>query len=105
MNTVRILVGSALDVLKKLPEASVHTCITSPPYFGLRDYKTEPLVWGGNTNCKHVWQERRYYTEQSSGKKSGEAGKSNAARLKEGRWRTDSWCGVCGAWLGNLGLE
>jgi len=36
--TVRILHGDCLDVLKTLPEASVHCCVTSPPYFGLRDY-------------------------------------------------------------------
>lgn len=30
--------GDALQVLRKLPEESVHCCITSPPYWGLRDY-------------------------------------------------------------------
>src|SRR3954462_12909525 len=33
-----ILVGDCRDVLATLPECSVQTCITSPPYFGLRDY-------------------------------------------------------------------
>lgn len=36
--SVRILLGDCRDVLKTLPEASVHCCVTSPPYFGLRDY-------------------------------------------------------------------
>lgn len=36
--TVRILHGDCLEVLRTLPEASVHCCVTSPPYFGLRDY-------------------------------------------------------------------
>jgi DNA modification methylase len=36
--TVRILRGDCRDVLKTLPAESVHCCITSPPYFGLRDY-------------------------------------------------------------------
>jgi site-specific DNA-methyltransferase (adenine-specific) len=31
-------VGDALQVLRTLPDASVHCCITSPPYWGLRDY-------------------------------------------------------------------
>lgn len=26
-----------LDVLRELSDESVHTCVTSPPYFGLRD--------------------------------------------------------------------
>ncbi len=30
--------GDALAVLRTLPEASVNCCVTSPPYFGLRDY-------------------------------------------------------------------
>ena len=34
----RILIGDALIELAKLPAESVHCCITSPPYFGLRDY-------------------------------------------------------------------
>ena len=36
--SVRILVGDCRDVLRRLPDASVQCCVTSPPYFGLRDY-------------------------------------------------------------------
>ena len=36
--SVRILQGDCRDVLKTLPDGSVHCCVTSPPYFGLRDY-------------------------------------------------------------------
>lgn len=36
--TVRILIGDVRDRLKQLPDESVHCCVTSPPYFGLRDY-------------------------------------------------------------------
>jgi DNA modification methylase len=36
--SVRILRGDALAKLAELPAASVHCCVTSPPYFGLRDY-------------------------------------------------------------------
>ena len=32
------------DFLKSLPEKSVHTCITSPPYFGLRDYGNDAQI-------------------------------------------------------------
>jgi len=35
---VKILRGNALDKLKEIPEQSIHTCITSPPYFNLRNY-------------------------------------------------------------------
>jgi DNA modification methylase len=34
----RFFVGDSLKMLKCIPDESVHCCITSPPYFGLRDY-------------------------------------------------------------------
>jgi DNA modification methylase len=33
-----VICGDALEVLKTLPAESVQTCVTSPPYYGLRDY-------------------------------------------------------------------
>ena len=36
--TVTILKGDCREVLRELPAESVHCCVTSPPYFGLRDY-------------------------------------------------------------------
>lgn len=35
---IKILQGDCRRILKTLPDASVHCCITSPPYFGLRAY-------------------------------------------------------------------
>jgi DNA modification methylase len=51
--TVRILIGDARERLKELPDESVHCCVTSPPYFGLRDYGT--AQWdGGDPECDHL---------------------------------------------------
>lgn len=36
--SVRILVGDVRERLRDLPDRSVHCVVTSPPYFGLRDY-------------------------------------------------------------------
>jgi DNA modification methylase len=36
--SVRIITGDVRDVLPTLPAESVHCCVTSPPYWGLRDY-------------------------------------------------------------------
>lgn len=36
--TVRIIGGDCRERLRELPDASVQCCVTSPPYFGLRDY-------------------------------------------------------------------
>lgn len=38
MSHCTILVGDCRQTLTTLPDASVQTCVTSPPYFGLRDY-------------------------------------------------------------------
>ena len=35
---INIHLGDCREVMASLPEESVHTCITSPPYWGLRDY-------------------------------------------------------------------
>lgn len=39
-----ILQGDALELLRTLPSESVHTCVTSPPYYNLRDYGVEGQI-------------------------------------------------------------
>ena len=39
-----ILLGDVRQRLSEIPEGSVRTCITSPPYFGLRDYGVEGQI-------------------------------------------------------------
>lgn len=39
--TIEILQGDCRDVLGGLPDGSINCCVTSPPYFGLRDYGVE----------------------------------------------------------------
>jgi len=41
---MRLLHGDALATLKTLPDESVNCCITSPPYWGLRDYGTDGQI-------------------------------------------------------------
>ncbi len=51
--TWRVIRGDVFDVLPTLPEGSVQTVVTSPPYWGLRDYGT--AVWeGGDPGCDHA---------------------------------------------------
>ena len=38
MNNIDIYKGNCIETLKKIDNESINTCITSPPYFGLRDY-------------------------------------------------------------------
>ena len=56
--SVRFLQGDCRSVLATLPDASVHCVVTSPPYWGLREYGT--ATWeGGNPVCEHVVGEIR----------------------------------------------
>ena len=38
MNSFEIIVGDALHALRKMEAESIDCCVTSPPYYGLRDY-------------------------------------------------------------------
>ena len=58
--TVRLLTGDCRTVLATLPAQSVHCCVTSPPYLGLRDYGLPPSVWGGDASCQHDWGDTRF---------------------------------------------
>jgi len=75
----KIYHGNALEVLKTFPAESIDTIITSPPYWGLRDYgEGSNTIWGGAPDCDHEWD-------------IGESG--------------GKFCIKCGAWYGQLGLE
>lgn len=52
---IRLYHGDCREVMRALPERSVHCVMTSPPYWGLRDYKLSPQVWGGREDCEHEW--------------------------------------------------
>ena len=46
--------GDCIDVLRSMPEASVHCCVTSPPYWGLRDYGAEGQIGLEQTPDEYV---------------------------------------------------
>jgi DNA modification methylase len=68
--------GDVRACLSTLPANSIDAVVTSPPYWGLRDYGLTPVIWDGGTTCDHIWTD-------------------------EG----ESTCDNCGAWRGQLGLE
>lgn len=48
----RFIIADAIEGLRQLPDESVHCVVTSPPYWGLRDYGTG--TWdGGDPDCQH----------------------------------------------------
>lgn len=54
--TIKILQGDCREVLRTLPDASVHCCVTSPPYFGLRDYGMAEQIGLEQTPAEFVEQ-------------------------------------------------
>ncbi len=46
---VEIIVGDSRKVLKNFPSATFQACITSPPYWGLRDYGIDGQIGAENT--------------------------------------------------------
>lgn len=51
--TTTILIGDCRTMLRDLADDSVHCVVTSPPYYGMRDYGT--AQWeGGDANCNHT---------------------------------------------------
>ena len=99
-NGVRIFHGNALDVLPALESESVNCCVTSPPYWGLRDYGT--AEWdGGDAACDHV----NDTAHQKQGATSQRNGRSNVDAQKNDNFRNT--CGKCGAVRvdAQLGLE
>jgi DNA modification methylase len=62
--------GGALEALRTLPDECVQTTVTSPPYWGLRDYGTGSWE-GGDAGCDHrVRDDPRVETSTLVGSKS-----------------------------------
>ena len=54
MQADRIYCGDALTVLKTLPDSSVNCCVTSPPYYALRDYGMADQIGREETPALYV---------------------------------------------------
>ncbi len=105
--TVKIVVGDCIDVMRTMPDNSVHCCVTSSPYWGLRDYKIEPSVWGGARECRHAWgDEVLDRSRRSPGTQEGSLTGDGRYQAQACRFEIKSnFCVDCGAWRGALGLE
>jgi hypothetical protein len=93
-----LYVGDVRDVLLELPDESVHCVVTSPPYWGLRDYGTG--IWeGGEPDCEHAVRQDAHVESSTLG-----GGKKSSGDQREGFKET---CPRCGAQRldQQLGLE
>jgi hypothetical protein len=109
----RILIGDVRAKLRELRSqidagamVRPRCVVTSPPYWGLRDYGTEPQIWGGRDDCAHEWGDvGSRHRGGPPGKSEATAGRDQSARAAVGDVATGCFCQQCGAWRGELGLE
>jgi DNA modification methylase len=100
--------GDVRSVLATLPDESVQMCLTSPPYWGLRDYGT--ASWdGGDAGCDHLAPALGMSEKNTLGRIPGyreqlpPTNSANVGKLQQYR----DQCGKCGARRvdNQLGLE
>ena len=54
MTENKVFCGDAAEILKSLPQGSANMCVTSPPYYGLRDYGMEEQIGTEQTPQEYV---------------------------------------------------
>jgi len=94
----KIICGDCLGVMKEIPDESIDMAITSPPYWGLRDYGIEQ-IFGGNKDCRHEWSR-----EKGRKLRGTDVGKRKEV-YPTIHLPDTNLCLKCGAWKGQLGLE
>jgi len=94
-----------MKALKQMPDESVDCVITSPPYYGLRNYNIESVIFDGEKDCEHEFDVKEiddpmYRAGKGDHDKEGLSG----TKIDYKKYRT-GYCKKCNAWLGNIGLE
>ncbi len=102
--------GHVLNILKQLPDESVQCCVTSPPYWGLRDYGLPPQIWDVPAeleSCMHEWGEtiNNHQRGKVGNNSTLEGGLQAGGDSRLQRSFSGQFCQMCGAWRGSLGLE
>ncbi len=120
MRNALILQGDVRTRLRELADESVHCVVTSPPYWGLRDYKLEPQIWDGDPEHPHE------FDQPAGGRRARQADRCTSSHDARGKGvfgdeiargtqgskaardapaiRYVEFC-ECGAWRGSVGLE
>lgn len=112
-----VWLGDTRAALAAMPAESVDCIITSPPYYSLRDYGIEPVVWQDQSDPLthvHEWGERiveratnhtdkRRWQHTRNGRDEEQPTEKRVAWLRSDIGQ-GAFC-ACGAWRGQLGLE
>ena len=108
MNRFQLLHGNCLEILRTLPADSVDCCVTSPPYYGVRDYGVRATIWTSADNfCSHEIETltyRRRSNDNKGNKGTEKQYTSNGTKNRDKPIETGC-CVKCGAWYGCFGLE
>jgi len=102
--------GDAINVMREMPESSVHSVMFSPPYWKLRDYGDIESVIGGEGNCNHQWRTESIPSQGGYNKTENLPDVGGNTHVQSTNIRgpgdiTSEVCEKCGAWKGQFGLE
>jgi len=110
-----IYCGHVLPILQSLPDEFIQMCMTSPPYWGLRNYAGGADIIWGDDHCEHEWGDNIPSQDKSNWEtflhkydSPGSHGGTVGHALKPSIINADghsNFCLKCGAWRGQLGLE
>lgn len=89
-----------------IKDESIDMCLTSPPYWGLRDYGIEQ-IFGGDRDCEHDFGIIHRRRNDKSGGHQGIFQDRSIAKAQDGArfGPPTKTCSKCQAWEGQLGLE
>lgn len=101
--SAKILIGDNRQTLESLPDQSIQTVVTSPPYWGLRDYGTANWT-GGDESCEHIKDPSK--TKKFGNDEFNKNRPSREATKLPGYYYKD-FCESCGATFedNQIGLE
>lgn len=93
-----------VEGFKQLPDESIDMIFTSPPYWLMRNYHLDPIIFDGLPDCDHEWGPGMKIKHRGSVGKSSKV--ISHKKERQGReLNQGNFCEKCGAWRGQLGSE
>jgi len=124
MELNRIYNENCLDTMARMPGGFLQCVVTSPPYYGLRSYKTEPQIWEttaaqdfcwfgspGEVSKKHIWGKELPFSKQDDRtaeqkiQQGATVGSNQKFNDENTKGNSGNFCKRCNSWRGELGLE
>jgi len=105
----KVICRDCLEAMKQMPDECVDIVMTSPPYWGLRDYGIKQ-IFNGDEDCEHEWVEEKMTLQHENrnlitGTQEQAHKKRDTTFIKKYDDKKAGLCQKCGAWKGQLGLE